>query len=135
MRAMRRDPGSIWTAGFTVMAAAAWRGTHVPSTRELPSGDRSDIAALRTIVGVPGRRSILVTLSGVVAGTGSTNSCVASNVPAGMRYGSAIATAREGGPAAQSFLKGGGTGVVALSPWGVPPVAQFNTISSSRAEI
>ena len=52
------------------MRCGAWRGNQVPSTRLVPSGDRSDMAALRTIAGLPGRRSSWPTLRGVSRGNG-----------------------------------------------------------------
>jgi hypothetical protein len=66
------------TGGFSTIAAGTCRGTHVPSTRLVPSGDRSDSTALRMMAGLPGRRSRRPTVTGIGVGTGIVDSCMAS---------------------------------------------------------
>ena len=117
------------------MGDGTWRGTHVPSTRPVPSGSLSDNTALRRMAGLPGSTSRRLTVTGDCVEMDSTASWVASSAVAFSSYRSGIAAIRSGRPEAQSTVNGTGVGVCDLSPSGVPPVAQSRTTFSSRAEI
>jgi hypothetical protein len=96
-----------------------------------PLAPFTTIVALRTIDGVPGRRSTARIQRASAVPVGSVNSCVSSILSAASVNSAGIGSARSGLPIRHSFFSVTAGNCWSSAPRGLPPVAQVRMTSSS----